>query len=108
MNTAFMGSFDNFEMTSAKEVEVLEAGCDSHGMVVVTKFSEPEKDGPTFYYERPTNTSFGAGPPNVRDPFERKWLRLDTSMEPNSGEGKVLLQPYIGFLHSHIYTNLLF
>ena len=88
MNTAFVGRFDNFEMKSALEAEVLEAGCDEYGMMVVTKFSEPDPQGPVFYYERPTNMSFGAGPPGVRDPFERKWLHLDQSSETNAGEGK--------------------
>jgi hypothetical protein len=43
-------------------------------MVVVTKFSEPA--GPTFYYDPPTNETYGSGPPGVRDPYERKWLEL--------------------------------
>ncbi len=43
-------------------------------MIVVTKYSEPS--GPYFYYDPPTNESYGAGPPNVRDPYERKWLDL--------------------------------
>ena len=87
MNTAFKGKFENLMMKSTKEVEVLESGCDEYGMMMVTKYSDADHKGPQFYYERPTNISFGAGPPDVRDPFERKWLHLDTSKEPNSGEG---------------------
>jgi hypothetical protein len=54
-----------------------EISCNSHGFLVVTKFSEPE--GPTFYYDPPTNETFGSGPPGIRDPFERKWLELVSS-----------------------------
>ncbi len=53
-----------------------EIGCNDDGVMVVTKFSDPS--GPVFYYDPPTNESFGSGPPNVRDPFERKWLELVT------------------------------
>ena len=51
-------------------------GCNSEGFLVVTKFSDPDPSGPVFYYDPPTNVSFGAGPPNVRDPFEVKWVEL--------------------------------
>ena len=51
-------------------------GCNSEGFLVVTKFSDPDPSGPVFYFDPPTNVSFGAGPPNVRDPFEVKWVEL--------------------------------
>ncbi len=44
--------------------------------MVVTKFSDPDPSGPVFYYDPPTNISFGSGPPNVRDPYEVKWVQL--------------------------------
>jgi hypothetical protein len=43
-------------------------------MIIVKKYSEPS--GPFFYYDPPTNESYGAGPQNIIDPYERKWLDL--------------------------------
>ena len=90
MNTVFKGQFENFVMMSAREVEVLNSGCDDYGMMTVTQYSEADSSGPVFYYKAPTNISFGAGPSGVRDPFERKWLTLGQSAIPNSGEGNFL------------------
>ena len=75
-------------------------GCNADGMIVVTKYSEPS--GPFFYYDPPTNESYGAGPPNVRDPYERKWLdlvRLDCSgSQPTSNIKKpICAESYLIF-----------
>jgi len=48
-------------MRHAQESSVLEVGCNPNGLMVVTKFQDPV--GPFFYYDPPTNESFGAGPP---------------------------------------------
>ncbi len=54
-------------MKHAQESTVLEVGCDSNGLMQVTKFQEPS--GPVFYYDPPTNESFGAGPPGITVTF---------------------------------------
>jgi hypothetical protein len=85
METAFYGTFDNFVMKNAKEAEVISLHCQD-GLMAVKEF-DVKSDGPTFYYEPPTNQSFGAGPVGVIDPYERKWLKLQASGIPNSGQG---------------------
>jgi len=47
-------------MRGAQESTVLNVGCDEDGIMIVTKFEKPS--GPVFYYDPPTNESFGAGP----------------------------------------------
>ena len=54
-------------------------------MIVVSKYSEIS--GPEFYYEPPSNISFGAGPPGVVDPYERKSVKVAKSSIPESGDG---------------------
>lgn len=53
----------------------------------MNKFSVPDADGPVFYYEPPSNVSFGAGPPNVPDPYEAKMVEVKVSSIHGSGEG---------------------
>ena len=53
---------------------------------MVSKFTQVA-GSPEFYYQPPTNESFGAGPPGVVDPFERKSVRIAKSSVPESGEG---------------------
>jgi hypothetical protein len=85
METTLYGKFENFVMKSAHESVVLEASCDEDGLVFISKYSETF--GPEFYYQAPTNESFGAGPPGVVDPYERKSVRIAQSSIPKSGEG---------------------
>ena len=92
METAFYGTFENFVMKSARESEVLGTKCDEDGLIVVSNFSEIS--GPEFYYDPPTNVSFGAGPQGVMDPYERKSVRLSNSSIPNSGEGVFALKDF--------------
>ena len=81
-------------------------------MIVVTKYSEPS--GPFFYYDPPTNESYGAGPPNVRDPYERKWLdlvRLYCSGSQPTSNIKILSYFYVTLDVDedlrHIYIDLI-
>ena len=106
METAFLGKFENFVMKSAQEVEVLETRCDDYGMITVSKYTDPS--GPVFYYEAPTNVSFGAGPPGVRDPFERKWVELSKSQIPGSGEGVILKQKPLGSMYVSLYCGYMY
>ncbi len=52
-------------MKHAQESTVMEVGCNPNGLMEVTKFQKPS--GPVFYYDPPTNESFGAGPPGNSD-----------------------------------------
>ena len=106
METAFYGKFDNFVMKSAYESKVLGANCDEDGMIVVSKFSEIT--GPEFYYDPPTIASFGAGPPGVIDPYERKSVRLTQSSIPDSGEGVFALRDFPESRCTCMYSGFLY
>ena len=86
METTFLGIFEDRVMKDTQESTVLNVDCDDDGMLYVSKYSIPETSSPHFYYEPPTNESYGAGPPGVRDPNERKWLELKPS-NIAAGEG---------------------
>ena len=87
--TAFKGYFKNKEMKKAFNVDVLQYGCNSDGMFIAEKFSEPLSND-VFYYEPVTNISFGGGPLHMIDPYEAKYVEVGESSIPNSGEGVFL------------------
>ena len=108
METALVGKFADRKMKDAQESRVLDVGCDTNGLYHVTQYSTPELNSPHFYYEPPNNTSFGAGPPNVLDPYERKWLELRVADDEKMGEGvftkrhlkkDTLVSSYNGFVY---------
>lgn len=51
-------------------VEILEYSCDDYGLLYVKNFSS-RKSNSVFYYDPPTNTSFGGGG-LTPDPYEAK------------------------------------
>eukprot|EP00094_Tigriopus_californicus_P000772 TCALIF_00747-PA protein Name:"Similar to setd7 Histone-lysine N-methyltransferase SETD7 (Danio rerio)" AED:0.33 eAED:0.33 QI:70/0.5/0.33/0.66/1/1/3/69/754 len=106
METALHGQFEDKKMISTQEVEILEDGCDENGMKTITKWSKPS--GPTFYYKASTNESFGAGPPNVADPFERKWVELRNSTLLGSGQGLFLKQKPLGDHYISFYNGFMY
>ena len=107
METAFHGRFENFVMKKAKEAEVKSILCSKDGLMEVDEFTVLN-DGPTFFYEPPTNQSFGAGPPGVVDPYERKWLKLSNSNIPNSGQGVFALKDIPANRSATLFSGLLF
>ena len=56
-------------------------------MFYVKKYS-PKQSDQVFYFEQPTNVSFGGGG-LAPDPYETKFLQLQESLVPNSGDGVV-------------------
>jgi len=58
-----MKSNKNIQLISniAHEAEVLTTSCQKDGLMSIHELSVT-KDGPIFYFEPPTNPSFGAGP----------------------------------------------
>ena len=108
METALVGKFEDFVMKSAHEAEVLDATCDQDGLVIISKFAN--MSGPEFYYEAPTNESYGAGPIGVIDPYERKSVQITPSSVHQAGEGVFAQKDfpadcctcyYSGFLYDH-------
>ena len=85
--TALCGFFENTFMTKAKHVEIREYGCNKNGLLEATKFTQPI-DQNEFFYDPPTNESWGGGSKEIHDPFELKNVVLKQSMVPNSGEGE--------------------
>ena len=80
-------------MIKAKNVDVKNYGCDTDtGMFIPTEFTEPLSDY-NFFYEPPTNESFGGGNwKEYPDPYEKKMVVMAPSSVPNSGEGVFLLK----------------
>ena len=80
-------------MIKAKNVDVKNYGCDNAtGMFIPTEFTEPLSDY-DFFYEPPTNESFGGGNwKDYPDPYEKKMVTMAPSSIPNSGEGVFLLK----------------
>jgi hypothetical protein len=76
-------------MKKAYAVDVLTYECNENGIMKVTKYSKPVMDQ-AFFYEPPTNVSFGGGAPlGTIDPYEMKTIVLAESSVPNSGEGVI-------------------
>ena len=110
MQTTFLGTFEDRVMKDTQESTVLNVDCDDNGMLYVSQYSEPEFSSPHFYYQPPTSESYGAGPPGVRDPYERKLLELKASRIAGAGEGvfvKTHVKPHVfvsiitGFVYNH-------
>ena len=110
METSFVGIFENKTMKSAEYFTISEVKCNAYGLPFVSKFNKGKEPSPsTYYYHPPTNTSFGAGPIGIIDPFERSLLDLKKSSITNSGEGiyvkkdvkeGMLVALYSGYLYN--------
>ena len=107
METSYVGRFQNRVMREARYAKVKELKCDVNGLPYVSTFSNESLDA-IFYYEPPSNVSFGAGPENIRDPYEDNLVHLDVSAVPNSGEGlflkkgvrsQMLVTSYLGYVY---------
>ena len=111
METALLGAFEDRKMKDAQESTVLDLDCDRNGLYYVSQYSIPKLNSPHFYYEPPSNISFGAGPPNILDPYERKWLELRAAGHRKIGEGvftKRHIKPYtlVSSYNGFIYDKL--
>ena len=87
--TALKGQFQNRFMKKAKHVNVEKYTCNNDGLFVVKQFSPPLSDD-EFFYDPPTNESFGGGSNNIQDPYEKKTVHLAPSSVPQSGDGVFL------------------
>ena len=110
METAFLGKFEDLIMKDAQESAVLGVECDENGLLYVNQYSKPEPSSPHFYYEPATNVSYGAGPPGVPDPYERKWLELRTATNPKMGQGVFMKKDakkgvFISIYHGLVYRR---
>ena len=107
METAFFGSFENFVMKKAKEAEVKSLHCLDD--LVAIKEYKVKLDGPAFFYDPPTNESFGGGLRDglegVVDPYERKLVRVSTSSVPNSGLGVFAIKDILIKRTTNLYSG---
>ena len=97
METALLGKFKDRKMQDTQESMLLDVGCDKNGLLYVRQYSPPDSKAPHYYYEQPSNVSFGSGPPGAFDPYEQKWLELRAANIENMGQGvftKRDLDPY--------------
>ena len=108
METALVGKFENRLMKDAQEAKVLGVKCDENGILYVNQYSTLDPSSPHYYYEPASNISFGAGPPGVLDPYERKWLEVKPASNPEMGQGVftkrdlkkgMLFTAYVGFVY---------
>ena len=73
-----------------------EYACDENGMFVIKQLSQPFVNDGEFFYDPPTNESFGGGWQSgndgkyLQDPYEKKTAYLAPSSVPGSGEGVIL------------------
>ena len=84
--TALIGHFENKHMKSARHVDITKYGCDDNGMFIATEFTESLSDV-EFFYDPPTNESFGGDSKKLQDPYESKCVYPANSGIPNSGVG---------------------
>ena len=107
METVLLGKFEDRIMKNAQESKVLDVKCDKNGLLYVSRYEAPEPSSPHFYYEPPSNTSYGSGPTGVLDPYEKKWLELRKASNPKMGQGvfikrdaekDVIVSSYHGFV----------
>ena len=110
METALVGKFEDRTMLDAKHLKVFEVKCNSNGIPYVHTFTQPEMSiKHTFYYEAPTNKSFGAGPMGVLDPYENSMAEMRVSKIPNAGDGvfikKNVTKNMVVLLYSGFYYD---
>jgi hypothetical protein len=72
-------------LVQAYHVNVKEYACDEYEMFFVKNYSARKSEN-SFYFDPPTNISFGGGD-LTPDPYETKLLKVGKSQEPNSGDG---------------------
>ena len=109
METVLLGKFEDSLMKDAQESEVQSVECDENGLLYVNQFAIPDYSDPHFYYDHPSNVSFGGrtSNPEVLDPYERKWLELRGADEAEMGLGvfakkdirkRIFICSYTGFV----------
>ena len=112
METVLLGRFEDRLMKDGQESEVLSVECDEHGLLYVSQYATPEPSSPHFYYDPPSNVSFGGrtSKPGVIDPYERKWLDLRGADDAKMGQGVfvkkdvksgLFISSYTGFFYGH-------
>ena len=107
METVLLGKFEKRLMMDALESSVSNVECDENGLLYVERYAEPDIMSPRFFYEPPTNISYGGGLKDVIDPYENKWLEVKKCDDPNMGEGVftksfipkgIIIASYTGFV----------
>ena len=74
METALLGRFEDRIMRDAQETTIEAITVDEIGIWKAAIYIQPKPKSPHFYYEPPSNTTFGSGPKGVIDPYERRLL----------------------------------
>ena len=74
MQTVLLGRFEDRIMRDAQESNIEAISMDQNGLWKVTTYFPPKSKSAHFYYEPPSNITFGSGPKGVIDPYERRLL----------------------------------
>ena len=81
METALLGRFEDRIMRDAQETNIEAITVDEIGIWKAAIYKQPKPKSPHFYYEPPSNTTFGSGPKGVIDPYERKLLESEATKD---------------------------
>ena len=88
-----------------KEAQITREYCNEHGIKML-EFSH--RQGPFFYYEPPTNETFG-DQPTIQDPLDKKYLFLKQSdIFPGVGEGAFATRDVPANTIYSLYSGMLY
>ena len=81
METALLGRFEDRIMKNAQETNIEAITVDENGIWKAAIYLQTKPKSPHFYYEPPSNITFGSGPKGVIDPYERKLLESEATKD---------------------------
>ena len=81
METALLGRFEDRIMRDAQETNIEAITVDEYGIWKAAIYLQIKPKSPHFYYEAPSNITFGSGPKGVVDPYERKLLESEATKD---------------------------
>ena len=81
METALLGRFEDRIMMDVQESNIEALSYDENGIWKVAIYLPTKSKSPHFYYEPPSNVTFGSGPKGVIDPYERKLLESEATKD---------------------------
>ena len=81
METELLGRFEDGIMRDAQESNIEAINVDKNGLWKVQTHAPTKPKSAHFYYEPPSNITFGSGPKRVIDPYERKTLASEATRD---------------------------
>ena len=81
MQSVLLGRFEDRIMRDAQESNIMAISMDQNGLWKIDHYRPTTSTSPHFYYESPSNITFGSGPRGVIDPYERKLLASEATRD---------------------------